>query len=149
MCIEEWFKEQVKNGNIPQEPMNYDVMSYKVYVSYLEAENKKLQKQIKKAVELPCKVGDTVYTICPFNDSVNECEVVCVTVGVWGRENNPFFNITVEGNRPLIYLEDGETMKPLDTFLGEDLNKTWFTDPIKAKAKAIELKGENNNGNRD
>lgn len=34
--IEEFFKKSVDAGIIPQIPMNYDVVSYKIYADYLE-----------------------------------------------------------------------------------------------------------------
>ena len=34
--IEEFFKKSVDAGIIPQTPMNYDAVSYKIYTGYLE-----------------------------------------------------------------------------------------------------------------
>ena len=44
-------------------------------VEHIEAENAELRARLEKAVELPCKLGDTIYTVydkcdgynCPYN----------------------------------------------------------------------------------
>lgn len=68
--IEEFFEKSVEAGIIPQIPMNYDVAAYKIYAEYLEfkisrltAENAELRARLEKAVELPCAIGETVYTV--------------------------------------------------------------------------------------
>ena len=73
--IKEFFQNLVKAGTIPQEPMNHDAATLKIYIDYLEAENAELRERLEKAVELPCKVGDTAYEVydkcdghnCPYN----------------------------------------------------------------------------------
>lgn len=52
--IEKFFINIVKNGALPQEPMNYDGAAMKAYISYLESENAELRARLDKAVELPC-----------------------------------------------------------------------------------------------
>lgn len=72
--IEEFFEKSVDVGIIPQIPMNYDAVDYKIYVSYLEIKideltaevaelratlskmetvRKELTDRLKNAVELP------------------------------------------------------------------------------------------------
>lgn len=73
--IKEFFQNLVKAGIIPQEPMNYDAATLKIYIDYLEAENAVLRERLGKAVELPVKVGDTVYLLsqtsrCPKGEIV-------------------------------------------------------------------------------
>lgn len=58
--IEEFFEKSVDAGIIPQTPMNYDAVSYKIYTGYLEnkvdeltAENAELRERLNKTVELP------------------------------------------------------------------------------------------------
>lgn len=72
--IEEFFENSVDAGIIPQIPMNYDAVDYKIYVSYLEIKideltaevaelrttlskmetvRKELTDRLKNAVELP------------------------------------------------------------------------------------------------
>lgn len=48
--MQEYFQELVRAGIIPQEP-NYDAMSMKIYIAYLEEENAKLKKRLKKLQE--------------------------------------------------------------------------------------------------
>lgn len=54
MKIKEYFQRLVKAGTIPQEPMNYDAATLKIYIDHLEAENASLRERLEKAVELPC-----------------------------------------------------------------------------------------------
>ena len=55
MCeIKEFFQSLVKAGTIPQEPMNYDAATLKIYIDHLEAENATLRERLENAVELPC-----------------------------------------------------------------------------------------------
>lgn len=106
----------------------------------LRAENAELRARLDKAIELPCKVGDTVYCISPpFNDNVDKGEIVCVRATKWMDKYD--FCITVKGNQPLIYVED-DVIEPLGTYYREDINETWFTDRAKAEKKLAELKGE-------
>lgn len=72
--IEEFFEKSVDAGIIPQIPMNYDAVSYKIYTGYLENKideltaevaelratlskmetvEKELRERLNKAVELP------------------------------------------------------------------------------------------------
>lgn len=105
----------------------------------LRAENAELRARLDKAVELPRKVGDTVYCISPFNNNIDKGEIVCITVTKWMSKYR--FSITVEGDQPLIYAED-EAIEPLGTYYQEDINETWFTDRAEAEKKLAELKGE-------
>lgn len=51
MKIKEYFQRLVKAGTIPQEPMNYDAATLKIYIDHLEAENAALRERLEKAVE--------------------------------------------------------------------------------------------------
>ena len=46
--IEKFFINTVKNGALPQEPMNYDGAAMKAYISYLENENERLRTENAK-----------------------------------------------------------------------------------------------------
>ena len=53
--IEDFFEKSVDAGIIPQMPMNYDAVSYKIYTGYLEnkidvltAENAELRARLKE-----------------------------------------------------------------------------------------------------
>lgn len=49
--IEKFFINVVKSGVLPQEPMNYDAASMKIYIAYLEEENEKLKEMLKELRE--------------------------------------------------------------------------------------------------
>ena len=75
--IKEFFQSLVKAGTIPQEPMNYDAATLKIYIDYLEAENAALRKQISGMIMPPCTLGDTLYIVaCTFGDGYVEDEIV-------------------------------------------------------------------------
>lgn len=75
--IKEYFQSLVKAGTIPQEPMNYDAATLKIYIDHLEAENAALRKQISEMVMPPCTLGDTLYIVaCTFGDGYVEDEIV-------------------------------------------------------------------------
>lgn len=73
--IKEFFQGLVADGVVSQEPVNYDAATLKMYIAHLEAENTELRARLGKAVELPCKIGDTIYEVydkcdghnCPYN----------------------------------------------------------------------------------
>ena len=78
--MQEYFQGLVQAGIIPQEPMNYDASSMKIYITYLENRIAELEDKIEsgRLVELPCKVGDTVYgvgfTDCQESHTTDEKE---------------------------------------------------------------------------
>ena len=75
--IKEFFQSLVKAGTIPQEPMNYDATTLKIYIDHLEAENAALRKQISEMIMPPCTLGDTLYIVaCTFGDGYVEDEIV-------------------------------------------------------------------------
>lgn len=80
--IKEFFQSLVKAGTIPQEPMNYDAATLKIYIDHLEAENAALREQISKMIMPPCTLGDTLYIIsfC-FGDGYDEAENATHTSG--------------------------------------------------------------------
>lgn len=77
MKIKEFFQSLVKAGTIPQEPMNYDAATLKIYIDHLETENASLREQISKMIMPPCTLGDTLYIVaCTFGDGYVEDEIV-------------------------------------------------------------------------
>lgn len=61
MKIKEYFQSLVKAGYIPQEPMNYDAATLKIYIDHLEAENAAMRKQISEMLTPLCTLGDKLY----------------------------------------------------------------------------------------
>ena len=57
--------------------INFDYCGTLAYLQRLKAENAELRARLDKAVELPCKVGDTVYylqTYCDYKgETVKHC----------------------------------------------------------------------------
>lgn len=49
--IEEFFEKSVNAGIIPQIPMNYDAVAYKIYTGYLENKTDELAKAEKEIAE--------------------------------------------------------------------------------------------------
>ena len=45
----------------------------------LKAENADLRERLEKAVELPCKVGDTIYSLDHFDLKIRENKVIAIT----------------------------------------------------------------------
>lgn len=77
--IEEFFEKAIVAGCIPQTPMNYDTVAYKIYTSHLEnkvdelkAENAELRARLEKAVELPFfqKDGEVIVLIYKNKDGI-------------------------------------------------------------------------------
>ena len=52
--IKEYFQSLVQAGTIPQEPMNYDAATLKIYIDHLETENAALRERLERSIELPC-----------------------------------------------------------------------------------------------
>lgn len=109
--IEEFFEKSVDAGIIPQIPMNYDAVSYKIYTDYLEnkideltAENTELRERLECSIEFPCKVGDTIYFITPYKEQpkIDEFKVrsLCKD-NFYGRmiyiDNGEFFFAKTDG----------------------------------------------------
>lgn len=97
-------------------------------IKRLESENAALRVRLDKAVELPCKVGDTVYLIRqailkkPYKLEIEETKIekVILTKTGWKVkfESNSFYETSIK-----------------------NFNKTWFTDKSEAEARLAELKG--------
>ena len=77
--IEEFFEKAVAAGIIPQIPMNYDAVAYKICTGYLEnktdeltAKNAELRARLDKAVELPFfqKDGEVIVLIHKNKDGI-------------------------------------------------------------------------------
>ena len=68
MKIKEYFQSLVKAGYIPQEPMNYDAATLKIYIDHLESENSVLRERLEKAITPEFKIYEDIY----FIDYVNE-----------------------------------------------------------------------------
>lgn len=92
----------------------------------LKTENAVLQKRLDNAVELPCKMGDTVFTV--FKDKIKECKVTEI------RFVSNLLGITwaISGYS----IEINATLQLVDCHFGV----WWFTDREAAEARLSELK---------
>ena len=82
-------------------------------------------------IELPCKVGTTIYHLYKAGDVITEDKVF-----------NYHFDIC---SKPCVSFENHfwyGTKKRVDTILVEHFGKYWFTDKTEAEEKLKELKGE-------
>lgn len=109
--VEAFFMNLVKNGKLQQMPANYDCATLKMYISHLENENVELKAKIEKAVELPCKVGDTIYTNL-FGNVSKKWKIISIHIA----ENDISFTADCNG-----YWK----------FNIKDYDKTWFTEQNK------------------
>ena len=80
-------------------------------------------------MELPCIVGDIIYSINPFSKNIDEYKVISISFLLSQSVNHISVNA-------LNYRE------ALTTFEKYDFDKEWFTDKTKAEARLAELKGE-------
>ena len=126
MKIKEYFQNLVKAGVIQQEPANYDAATLKIYIDHLENENATLRERLNKAVELPVKVGDTVYFIPTYNRKP-----------IWGVQRGivQMVGITRQGYH--VKIRDRADFNKTYMF-----RKSAFLSKEQAEARLAELKGE-------
>ena len=101
------------------------------YIEKLQAENAELRARFEKAVELPCKVGDTVYYIqyfCNYKkcDSTTQ-QFCCGCKEMKERERR---------NEKYVICEKPFELKDLT-----EIGKKYFTTRAEAEARLKELKG--------
>ena len=107
------------------------ISGYEKKISDLQAENAALRERLSRAVELPCIVGDIIYSINPFSKNIDEYKVISISFLLSQSVNHISVNA-------LNYRE------ALTTFEKYDFDKEWFTDKTKAEARLAELKGGEN-----
>lgn len=91
-------------------------------IARLTAENAELKARLEKGVELPCKVGDTVYDI--YSDEIRESKIRSISLVIY-KDSICWSIHCVQGERTLYFSDT-------------TYNSLWFTDRAKAEA---ELKG--------
>lgn len=109
--------------------MNFDYAGTLAYIKRLQTENAALRERLGKAVELPCKVGDTVYKVygecngsdCPYN-------------GAFGQ-----WRCNYKGKDRCKAFIDTIAFRYSDI---SSINKTIFVSKEAAEARLAELKGE-------
>lgn len=102
-------------------------------IARLKAENAELKARIEKAIELPCKVGDTVYSIENFLG--NEFVILKGRCDYVAYEDTTVPRVTVWAT-----FEDEWMLRPRK-FYGKGLNNL-FTSHVKAEQRLAELQEE-------
>jgi seryl-tRNA synthetase len=128
-------KENLERAKILSE-IKEEVNKLKKQIKVMVAENEQLKARLKKAVEVPNVVGDTVYSILQHipDDNVYEWKIkrarIEVVMGIKGLELNCCF-----------YVCENQVGKK--TYLCfEDKGKYWFNTKEAAEKRIKELKGE-------
>ena len=95
----------------------------------LKAENAALRERLEKTVELPCKVGDTIYSLDHFDLKIRENKVIAITFLL----SNSVNHLEVQAHK---------FRGAVASFESIDFGKDVFTDRSAAEARLAELKGE-------
>lgn len=100
-------------------------------IKALEAENVSLQKRLDNAVELPCKVGDTVYSVFEFPNEKTVLKGTCnhININICNGFPEIFIKLVFESNEQIF----------LRTYSGNALNNI-FLLRSDAEARLAELK---------
>lgn len=140
--IKEFFQSLVKAGTIPQEPMNYDAATLKIYIDYLETENAALRKRLENAVVFPYKMYETVYYVYRKRDKNLEYQnweiVKCYIcqIGIYGHTD-----MSRDFNYEITMLEcDDKDAQQINLF-GTDFGKWLFSEREAAEAYVAKLEG--------
>ena len=94
----------------------------------LKAENADLRERLEKTVELPCKVGDTIYSLDHFDLKIRENKVIAITFLL----SNSVNHLEVQAHK---------FRGAVASFESIDFGKDVFTDRSAAEARLAELKG--------
>ena len=107
------------------------IKNYKRIIADLQAENAELRERLSRAVELPCKVGDTIFYVqyfCDYKgcDSTTQ-QFCCGCKEMIEREKH---------KEKYVICEKSFVLKDL-----EKIGKKYFTTREAAEARLAELKG--------
>ena len=94
----------------------------------LKAENAALRERLEKTVELPCKVGDTIYSLDHFDLKIRENKVIAITFLLSNSVNH-------------LEVQAHNFRGAVASFESIDFGKDVFTDRSAAEARLAELKG--------
>ena len=94
----------------------------------LKAENADLRERLEKAVELPCKVGDTIYSLDHFDLKIRENKVIAITFLLSNSVNH-------------LEVQAHNFRGAVASFESIDFGKDVFTDRSAAEARLAKLKG--------
>lgn len=108
--------------------MNFDYAGTLAYLQRLKAENAALRARLEKTVELPCKVGDTIYSLDHFDLKIRENKVIAITFLLSNSVNH-------------LEVQAHNFRGAVASFESIDFGKDVFTDRSAAEARLAELKG--------
>ena len=108
--------------------MNFDYAGTLAYIQRLKAENAALRDRLEKTVELPCKVGDTIYSLDHFDLKIRENKVIAITFLLSNSVNH-------------LEVQAHNFRGAVASFESIDFGKDVFTDRSAAEARLAELKG--------
>ena len=94
----------------------------------LKAENAALRERLEKTVELPCKVGDTIYSLDHFDLKIRENKVIAITFLLSNSVNH-------------LEVQAHNFRGAVASFESIDFGKDVFTDRSAAEARLAELEG--------
>ena len=94
----------------------------------IKAENAALRERLEKTVELPCKVGDTIYSLDHFDLKIRENKVIAITFLLSNSVNH-------------LEVQAHNFRGAVASFESIDFGKDVFTDRSAAEARLAELKG--------
>lgn len=97
-------------------------------IKELEDENQSLRDRIGKAIEIPCEVGDKVY-------SISEKDIIEWTI--------QSINILISNINKSWYIRCSHNIPYKSTYFADkSYGELWFTDRAKAEARLAELGGK-------
>lgn len=97
-------------------------------IEQLKSENAALRERLEKTVELPCKVGDTIYSLDHFDLKIRENKVIAITFLLSNSVNH-------------LEVQAHNFRGAVASFESIDFGKDVFTDRSAAEARLAELKG--------
>lgn len=101
-------------------------------IEILEQENEKLKKRLEKAIELPCKIGDTIYYVNGIDKIIPIAEGIIIDIRMDFNKINSM-NIDVDcGNRYMHFNNDKDCLCGFTCHLA-DINYKWFLTREKAE----------------
>ena len=99
----------------------------------LTEENAALRERLEKAVELPCRVGDTIYSLDRIDLKIRENKVIAITFLLSNSVNH-------------LEVQAHNFRGAVASFESIDFGRYVFINRADAEARLAELKGEEKNG---
>ena len=98
-------------------------------IELLKAENAALRERLEKAVELPCRVGDTIYSLDRIDLKIRENKVIAITFLLSNSVNH-------------LEVQAHNFRGAVASFESIDFGRYVFINRADAEARLAELKGE-------